>query len=111
MIVSIVEPTAYGKEDFFKIVNGFLTVNRKLYNMLQEYPLKTNASYNDESFLYFSDNMQPILDLLVPPDPLPSPVVEPTPEALALDAFLGSLGVSMYYPHRDNRYTEELRES
>lgn len=94
MIVSIIESQTYATKDIFSYNKSVLNIHRDLYRNLQFHPVAGAENFNDSAFAYFGEEMQKIQDNL-----------SPSTAAIALDEFLGSLGVTEIYPHRDNTFT------
>ena len=77
-----------------------LLIDRDIYRRLQKvFAVHIGLAPEDtnNSLTYFFEEMQKIQD-----------GVTTNASAISVDEFFGSLGMTQYYPHRDNTYTGDL---
>ena len=77
-----------------------LIVDRRIYRVLQRavyIPIEKDGEDISGTLGYFFEEMQKISD-----------GIEVDISSTSLDNFFGSLGVTQYYPHKDNTYKGEL---
>jgi hypothetical protein len=97
MKVCVVENSSKTKDNYFKYNSqeDLLYMSRDVYLRLQNHIVDYDINLNDIFFSFFCEEMQKIQD-----------GNSSNESASKLDDFLGSLGVSQIYPHKDNTYGE-----
>lgn len=98
-MIRIVDVASSGNAKTFGTPENIL-LDRDIYRRLQQVEVSLLGSANEDtkfSLVYFISEMEKINsgDLT-------------NLSAVAVDEFLSTLGITQYYPHRDNTYTGDL---
>ena len=98
-MIRIVDVASSGNSKTFGTPENLL-IDRDIYRRLQKtvvVPIGLASEDANSSLVYFFEEMQKIQD-----------GITTNSSAVSLDEFFGSLGMTQYYPHKDNTYTGEL---
>lgn len=98
-MIRIVDVASSGNAKTFGTPTNLL-IDRDIYRRLQQVvaiPISLEPEDTNNSLTYFFEEMQKIQD-----------GITTNSSAVSLDEFFGSLGITQYYPHKDNTYTGEL---
>ena len=98
-MIRIVDVASSGNAKTFG-TSANLLIDRDIYRRLQKVQAVLIGSAPEDtnnSLTYFFEEMQKIQD-----------GVFTNSAAVSVDEFFGSLGMTQYYPHRDNTYTGDL---
>ena len=98
-MIRIVDCGASGNPKTFGTADN-LQIDRDIYRRLQKVvaiPIGFAPEDTNNSLGYFFEEMQKIQDGVLT-----------NSAAVSVDEFFGSLGMTQYYPHRDNTYTGDL---
>lgn len=98
-MIRIVDVASSGNAKTFGTSTNLL-IDRDIYRRLQKVvavPIGLAPEDTNNSLTYFFEEMQKIQDgVLI------------NSATASVDEFFGSLGMTQYYPHRDNTYTGDL---
>lgn len=98
-MIRIVDVASSGNAKTFG-TSANLLIDRDIYRRLQKVQAVLIGSAPEDtnnSLTYFFEEMQKIQDGVLT-----------NSAAVSVDEFFGSLGMTQYYPHRDNTYTGDL---
>lgn len=98
-MIRIVDVASSGNSKTFGTPENIL-LDRDIYRRLQKVvavPIGLAPEDTNNSLTYFFEEMQKIQD-----------GVATNASAISVDEFFCSLGMTQYYPHRDNTYTGDL---
>ena len=101
-MIRIVDVASSGNAKTFGTSPNLL-IDRDIYRRLQKVvavPIGLAPEDTNNSLTYFFEEMQKIQDGILT-----------NVSAVSVDEFFGSLGMTQYYPHRDNTYTGDLNGS
>ena len=98
-MIRIVDVASSGNAKTFGTSTNLL-IDRDIYRRLQKVvavPIGLAPEDTNNSLTYFFEEMQKIQDSILT-----------NTSAVSVDEFFGSLGMTQYYPHKDNIYTGDL---